>query len=148
MQLDGSDMRQAMQNASGGARGRRLESTFFMINVIFLLLLFFVVAGNLNMDIAVSPPRADAMQPPTNAEARLVIDAAGRLELNGATLELAALEGAVRALGKVGTLSLAADAGVDAVIVAQALQALAGLPVEQVTLLTLARTSSAPAPQP
>lgn len=148
MQLDGSNIRQTMTSDGGGARGRRLESTFFMINVIFLLLLFFVVAGNLNMDIAVSPPRADAMQPPAAAEARLVIAADGQLELNGATLELATLNEAVRALGKVTTLSVAADAGVDAVIVAQALQALAGLPVDQVSLLTLARTSSAPAPRP
>ena len=129
----------------GTARDRRLESTFFMINVIFLLLLFFVVAGSLNMNIAVTPPRADTAQVPVLADVRLAIDAHGKLRLNGADITAAELPAAVAARGHVPALSLEADAAVDAVIVAQTLDALGALDFGQITLVTLGRVAAAPA---
>jgi biopolymer transport protein ExbD len=129
----------------GSARNRRLESTFFMINVIFLLLLFFVVAGNLNLNIDVSPPRADAAQPMTASVRQLVIDAKGRLRFDGADVDLAALPAVLKGKGRIAELSITADAGIDAVLVAQVLGALSGLDLDHVTLLTLGRADGAPA---
>lgn len=129
----------------GNSRDRRLESTFFMINVIFLLLLFFVVEGNLNMNIEVSPPRADAEQAMSLTAAQLVIDAKGRLRFNGNDLDLAALPVAVKGAGRLAELSISADAGVDAVLVAKVIAALAGLDVGQITLVTLGRAGATPA---
>lgn len=129
----------------GSSRDRRLESTFFMINVIFLLLLFFVVAGNLNLNIDVSPPRADAAQPMSASVQQLVIDAKGRLRFDGADVDLAGLPAVVKGKGRIMELSITADAGVDAVLVAQVLGALSGLDLDHVTLLTLGRADGAPA---
>lgn len=120
------------------ARGRRLESTFFMINVIFLLLLFFVVAGNLNLNIDVSPPRADS-EAPASPALQLVIDAAGRISFNGRELPVDAVAATVKDAGHVVELTITADAAVDAVLVARVLEALAGLEIDRVTLLTLGR---------
>ena len=129
----------------GSSKDRRLESTFFMINVIFLLLLFFVVAGNLNLNIDVSPPRADAAQPMTASVQQLVIDAKGRLRFDGADVDLAGLPALLKGKGRIAELSITADAGVDAVLVAQVLGALSGLDLDHVTLLTLGRAEGAPA---
>jgi len=133
--------------ASGisSAKDRRLESTFFMINVIFLLLLFFVVAGNLNLNIDVSPPRADAAQPMTSAAQQAVIDAKGRLRVDGADVDIDSLAAVLKAKGRITELTITADAGVDAVLVARVLDALSGLALDHVTLLTLGRTEAAPA---
>jgi len=133
--------------ASGlsSAKDRRLESTFFMINVIFLLLLFFVVAGNLNLNIDVSPPRADAAQPITSAAQQLVIDAKGRLRVDGADVDIDSLAAVLKAKGRITELTITADAGVDAVLVARVLDALSGLALDHVTLLTLGRAQAAPA---
>lgn len=128
----------------GNAKDRRLESTFFMINVIFLLLLFFVVEGNLNMNIEVSPPRADAEQAMSLTAAQLVVDAKGRLRFNGNDVDLSGLASAVKDAGRLPELSISADAGVDAILVAKVIEALAGLDVGQVTLLTLGRAGDAP----
>lgn len=125
-----------------GARSRRLESTFFMINVIFLLLLFFVVAGNLNMNVEVSPPRSDAELPMQLQDVQLAIDAAGASTLNGTPVAADGLSAAVKALGAVRALSIAADAGVDAVVVARALEAMRELKLERVTLVTLGRAGA------
>lgn len=140
---------QTLLNAGGvgNSRDRRLESTFFMINVIFLLLLFFVVAGNLNMNIEISPPRADATQAMSTSAAQLVIDAKGRLRFNAADLELAALPAAIAAAGRIPELSISADAGVDAVVVAKVLEALAGSDIARITLVTLGRAGATPATQ-
>jgi biopolymer transport protein ExbD len=126
--------------AAGGAKGRRLESTFFMINVIFLLLLFFVVAGNLNLNIDVSPPRADSETALTPAP-QLVIDANGQLAFNGVALSLAAVEAEVKQAGPLPELVITADSALDAVLVAKVLDALAGLDIERVSLLTLGRAA-------
>ena len=126
------------------SKDRRLESTFFMINVIFLLLLFFVVAGNLNLNVDVSPPRADAAQPMTASAQQLVIDAKGRLRFDGTDVDIDALPALVKAKGRIAELLITADAGVDAVLVARVLDALSGLDLDHVTLLTLGRADGAP----
>ena len=45
------------------ARDRRWESTFFMINVIFLLILFFIVAAKFDVHLQVTPPQSAASNP-------------------------------------------------------------------------------------
>lgn len=138
------DFRGALVRKSRAGQ-RRLESTFFMINVIFLLLLFFVVAGRLNLDVAISPPRAAPAG--TNAEGALLVSITGdgNLRLDGEALSLAALGEALAAAAPVASLAIAADRGADAVLVARLLAA-AGPHVEgRITLVTLPRSASGPA---
>lgn len=138
--IEGGSIELQGSRSAGGAKGRRLESTFFMINVIFLLLLFFVVAGNLNLNIDVSPPRADSETPLVQAP-QLVVDANGRLTFNGVELSLATVGAAVKQAGPIAELVITADSEVDAVLVAKLLDALAGLDIERVNLLTLGRAA-------
>lgn len=55
-----STMDLATKNSAGEARERRWESTFFMLNVIFLLILFFIVAANFDVQLQIFPPKSDA----------------------------------------------------------------------------------------
>lgn len=130
---------ESVARGASGARTRRLESTFFMINVVFLLLLFFIVAGRLDMNIEVSPPRSDSDVPASLAELRLSIDADGRLRLDREELTLPELARALRTRGRMEGLSVVADAGVDAAIVARVLAGLSELGIGRVKLVTLSR---------
>jgi biopolymer transport protein ExbD len=118
---------------------RRLESTFFMINVIFLLLLFFVVAGKLNVDVTVVPPQAAPGGADVAAALRVSIEADGTLRLNGAAMPLDALGKALDAAAPIASLAIAADRDADAVLVARLLAAAAAHVTGRTTLVTMPR---------
>ena len=65
------------------ARERRWESTFFMINVIFLLILFFIVAARFDVHMQVTPPKSDAANILPPDAPQLTFTAEGWLFLNG-----------------------------------------------------------------
>lgn len=126
-------------------RGRRLESTFFLINVIFLLLLFFVVAGKLNLDLTVSPPQAAPGRADTEAALRVSLEADGTLRLNGEAMTLEALGAALTAAAPIASLAIAADRDANAVLVARLLSAAAPHVTGRTTLVTVPRGVAGPA---
>ncbi len=127
------------------ARERRLESTFFLINVIFLLLLFFVVAGKLNLDVTVSPPQAAPGGAGAEAALRVSIEADGTLRLNGEAMSLEALGAALAASAPIASLAIAADRDANAVAVARLLTAAAPHVAGRTTLVTVPRGGPGPA---
>ncbi|MSQ67165.1 MAG: hypothetical protein EXR83_03070 [Gammaproteobacteria bacterium] len=121
------------------ARERRWESTFFLLNVIFLLILFFIVAAKFDVHLQVTPPKSAATNALPEEAPQLVIKADGTLLLNAAVVAANALPLALRKAGAVQDLKVAADAATDAVVVARVIEQVAEAGITRVSLETVAR---------
>ncbi|MGR3759149.1 ExbD/TolR family protein [Roseobacteraceae bacterium NS-SX3] len=106
-------------------RRPRAESIVPMINVVFLLLIFFLMTSRLAQPepFEVTPPEAGP-DTEAKAEAVLYIDAKGRMHFDGAEGE-AALARLAGAAGEDGTVQLRADARLEAAALARILRQLA-----------------------
>lgn len=141
-----STMDLASKNFSAEARERRWESTFFMLNVIFLLILFFIVAANFDVQLQIFPPKSTASNALTAEAAQLVVTREGALFLNGEAIKPTALTQKIRELGQSRDLKIAADANLDAVRVAQLIQEVSAAGVVKLAIVTVARESDAASP--
>lgn len=110
-----------------------------MINIVFLLLLYFMVAGNLHIDLEVTPPTSAATTEPPTSVLQIAITAAGKVQYRGASIAIPQIELELQNDFKDQVVQLSADAQTDAVLVAQAVAALSKVGVKQITLLTLRR---------
>lgn len=133
-------------NAAEEARERRWESTFFMLNVIFLLILFFIVAANFDVQLQIFPPRSDASASLPGDALQLTINEKGELFLAGEALARKDLAASIRKLGEGAQLKIAADANLDAVEVAGIIQEVSTAGVSRIGIVTLSRSEEAPPP--
>lgn len=133
-------------NAAEEARERRWESTFFMLNVIFLLILFFIVAANFDVQLQIFPPRSDASASLPGDALQLTINEKGELFLAGEALARKDLAASIRKLGEGAQLKIAADANLDAVEVAGIIQEVSSAGVSRIGIVTLSRSEEAPTP--
>jgi biopolymer transport protein ExbD len=114
-----------------------------LINVVFLLLLFFVVAGRLSASdpFKVEPPRSASEGTPRLDAALITLGEDGRLALDGAVMEEEALVAALSARrdngGALPELRLKADGAAAATRVVALLSRLSEAGVERLTLLTV-----------
>lgn len=131
-------------NAAEEARERRWESTFFMLNVIFLLILFFIVAANFDVQLQIFPPRSDASASLPGDALQLTLNEKGELFLGGEALDRKDLVPRIRKLGDGLQLKIAADANLDAVQVAGIIQELSSAGVSRIGIVTLSRSEEAP----
>ena len=116
------------------------ENTIPLINVVFLLLIFFMLAGKLGQPdpFPLTPPQSQSERAPTERPATVYVGADGRTALGDEVLELEALEAAVRKrLGESGgVVRLKSDKAAEANRVIDVMDALRRAGVERVTLLT------------
>lgn len=112
------------------------ENVLPLINVVFLLLVFFMVAGALERAdlFTVKPPEAATAAEGSAGAGLLLLAADGRLALDGQALDRADLPAAVARLDGA-PLTLKADAGAEALAVVALLEELRAAGVETVTLL-------------
>jgi len=110
-----------------------------LINVVFLLLIFFMVAGRLAVadPFRVEPPRSADGAADDRGLAVLLIAADGRMALDGEPVEPGALA-AIVGKRRPGDVGIKADAAVEAGRVVAALRTLRAAGVERVRLLTVA----------
>lgn len=113
-----------------------------LINVVFLLLIFFMLAGRLSATdpFQVEPPRSAAEGPAAAQEAVVLLGADGRLALDGEVLERPALGQAVAHLLKdelATTIRLKADGGAEAAEAVAVMELLRDAGVERLKLLTV-----------
>ena len=107
-----------------------------LINIVFLLLIFFMVAGALATpeSVEVEPPEASVDgEEPDRDDTTLYIEADGALTLGD---EPVALEGLARAMGERNEIVLRADAAVEGVRVVAVMRALREAGLERVRLVT------------
>lgn len=128
-------------NVAEQARERRWESTFFMLNVIFLLILFFIVAANFDVQLQIFPPKSRAANSVSEEAMQLTVTEKGDLYLNGEIIEKRELTRKIKALGKGSELKLAADANLEAVKVAEIIQEVSAAGVVKLAIVTLSRSA-------
>lgn len=129
-----------------------------LINVVFLLLIFFMLAGRLteSAPFQVTPPRsAEAAAPQASTEqpreATLLLAADGRLSLDAVLVEQAALRSAMaeRLAGNPGiAVRLKADGAAEATAVVAVMEALRDAGVARVQLFTQSLSGSLPGGEP
>ncbi|MGD9604086.1 MAG: ExbD/TolR family protein [Gammaproteobacteria bacterium] len=135
-----STMDLSNSNAAEEARERRWENTFFMLNVIFLLILFFIVAANFDVQLQIFPPKSSAMGELPPDAMQLTVNEEGVLYLNGEVIDRKELTREIKALGKGAELKLAADAKLEAVKVAEIIQEVSAAGIVKLVIVTLSRT--------
>ena len=113
-----------------------------MINVVFLLLIFFMLAGALHrLDVLdVEPPRSESELPEVDEDSVVLVSADGRLamgdaELDDLDLQLKVLDFLARY--PQATIRLKADGRVEAGRVIEVMELLSSVGVEEVVMLTL-----------
>ncbi len=121
------------------AHERRPENVVPMINIVFLLLLYFMIAGNLHIDLEVMPPSSAASNLPPPVILQIAITAAGKVQFHGQTIAIAQIELELAREFKDQVVQISADGQTDAILVAQAVGALSKVGVKQIILLTLQR---------
>jgi biopolymer transport protein ExbD len=121
------------------SRDRRPESTVPMINIVFLLLLYFMIAGKLHIDLEVTPPTSAASTPPSSNLLTIAITNTGTVQYRGQQIAIPQIELELQKDFKDQVVQISADGQADAVIVAQAVASLSKVGVKQITLLTLQR---------
>ena len=110
-----------------------------MINIVFLLLLYFMVAGDLYIDLEVTPPvSAASTAAPTNV-LQIEITAAGQVQYRGTTIAIAQIELELEDDFKGQVVRLSADAQTDTAFVARVIASLSTAGVKQIMLVTLRR---------
>jgi len=132
-----------LKQSAEDARDRRWESTFFMINVIFLLILFFIVAANFDVHLQVTPPKSAASNTLPATAPQLVVKPDGSMVMNGEEVASAQLAAALKRAGAAQDLKIAADAAVDAVVIARLIEQLGELGITRVAIETLSRPPDA-----
>ena len=120
------------------------ENIVPLINIVFLLLIFFMLTGHLVAPepFEIAPPESAAETDSGERVATVLVAADGRLAMNGEQMDLPALSAAVA--GKLQanpdlTLHLKADGAADAGEVVTVMEALRAAGIEKLTLLTAAR---------
>jgi len=114
-----------------------------LINVVFLLLIFFMVAGQLSKTdpVKIEPPVSESEKKPGERLVQLLITSDGRSLLNGADVPVDALQGAladVLGTGAAKTVHVKADGNADARHVIAVLDRIKAAGAEKVKLLTSA----------
>jgi biopolymer transport protein ExbD len=124
---------------TSSSRDRRPESTVPMINIVFLLLLYFMIAGKLHIDLEVTPPTSAASTPPSSNLLNIAITNTGTVLYRGSEIAIPQIELDLQTDFKDQVVQISADGQADAVLVAQAVASLSKVGVKQITLLTLKR---------
>jgi len=131
------------------ARSSGDDSLVPLINIVFLMLIFFLLAGTIapSPQVAVDPPAADSRDPLRQESLELAIDAQGNVFIAGEAVPLDLLASRLRvefdaARGKAGTrirLDLFADHRLEAARLDPVLAALREAEIEDVYLKTQVR---------
>lgn len=113
-----------------------------LINVVFLLLIFFMVVGRLSGSdpFEIAPPVSASDGDATGREMTILVAADGRLALDDAVMDEAALQAEVAAriaAGGAGPVRLKADGDAEAVAVVGVMEMLRAAGVERLKLLTV-----------
>ncbi len=120
----------------------RPENVTPLINVVFLLLIFFMMAGQLSRTapFPLDPPASASEREPADQQAVLHIAADGRVAVAGETVPLAKLADAAaeaRAGEAASSLRIKADRNADAARVVAVMDRLREAGVERIDLLTV-----------
>ena len=128
-----------LRNRIVGNKATQEENVIPMINVIFLLLLYFMIVGNLQPDYNVTPPFSTQEAEPSPQLATLSIGREGDMRFENRPVTWETLPGELSALAGHEKLKIHADAKVDALTVSKVMTMSAEAGVLQFVLVTQRR---------
>lgn len=121
---------------------KREENVIPMINVIFLLLLYFMVVGNLDSDFAVDLPVSTLS---TRAEANTLVvnvERNGKIWFESRNMDITGLAAELAGTPGHGKLRIHADANVDALVILDIMNAAAQAGIFRFALVTQSRVNA------
>ena len=115
-----------------------IEPVLPLINVVFLLLIFFMVAGRLapGLPADVTPPTSEAATDTSDEPIRLVVDAEGQLFWQDRAMAMADLPDRLDGVRKDRPLHLLTDGDIPIALLRPALEALRNAGITDVQLVT------------
>ena len=123
-----------------GKRSGQEENVIPMINIIFLLLLYFMIVGNLQPDYDIVPPASTRQALPSPEVATVAVDQDGSLRFEGRPVTSAGLAGELASIAGIDSLKIYADAKVSALVVSKIMKAASEAGVLKFILITQQRT--------
>lgn len=134
----GSDYQEMRQRLIGN-KATQEENVIPMINVIFLLLLYFMIAGNLQPDYNVTPPFAAQEAEPSARIPTLSIEAGGSMRFENSPVSWEQLPARLAKMTGEDKLKIHADAKVDALTVSKVMKTASEAGILQFVLVTQKR---------
>lgn len=132
---------------AGNSEKRHAENILPLINIVFLMLIFFLVAATLKpfAELDVIPPEATSGQNSENTPDTVLVDAKGRISYEGAIVTPDELTGRLRirlSRGDMPRLKVLADKGLAARQLVDVLAAATAAGLRHVSLITARRPAS------
>ena len=139
--LRGSDY-QDLRRRLVGNKATQEENVIPMINVIFLLLMYFMVAGNLQPDYKVTPPFSTQLAEPPAQIPTLSVGKDGELRFENRPTDLERLKLELSRVAGQDKLKIHADAKVEALVISRIMKTAAEAGILQFVLVTQRRADA------
>lgn len=130
---------EALRKSATGKGGNDEENVIPMINVIFLLLLFFMVAGNLQPDFDVAPPVSSQQNEPPKQIPTVSLNRSGEVRFENRPVKMEDLDQEMARIVGHERIKIHADAKVNALSVSKVMSAATAAGVTQFVLVTQRR---------
>lgn len=125
-----------------GDKDAREENVISMINVIFLLLLYFMVVGNLQSDYDVVPPFSTRVAEAPPQIPTLYVNRDGMMWFENRNIDMDKLKAELSKISGQEKLKIHADARVDALTISKIMNASAKIGILQFVLVTQHRADA------
>ena len=139
--LKGRQTKSMLMNKLGRKRASREENVIPMINIIFLLLLYFMVVGNLSPDYNVNPPFASQEKESSSLIPTVSVTKEGQLRFENVPVSWEELGTRLRSVSDLDKIKIYADAESDALTISEIMKAAANVGIVQFVLVTQKKMS-------
>ena len=130
-----------LMNKLGRKRASREENVIPMINIIFLLLLYFMVVGNLSPDYNVNPPFASQEKESSSLIPTISVTKEGQLRFENVPVTWEELGNRLRNVSDLDKIKIYADAESDALTISEIMKTAANVGIVQFVLVTQKKMS-------
>ena len=139
--LKGRQTKSMLMNKLGRKRASREENVIPMINIIFLLLLYFMVVGNLSPDYNVNPPFASQEKESSSLIPTISVTKEGQLRFENIPVSWEELGTRLRNVSDLDKIKIYADAESDALTISEIMKIAANVGIVQFVLVTQKKMS-------
>ena len=139
--LKGRQTKSMLMNKLGRKRASREENVIPMINIIFLLLLYFMVVGNLSPDYNVNPPFASQEKESSSLIPTISVTKEGQLRFENIPVSREELGTRLRDVSDLDKIKIYADAESDALTISEIMKTAANVGIVQFVLVTQKKMS-------
>jgi biopolymer transport protein ExbD len=137
----GRQTKTMLMNKLGRKRASREENVIPMINIIFLLLLYFMVVGNLSPDYNVNPPFASQEKESSSLIPTISVTKEGQLRFENIPVSWEELGTRLRDVSDLDKIKIYADAESDALTISEIMKTAANVGIVQFVLVTQKKMS-------